>query len=522
MVSIDTKDEIQSKYLPLDIPPLIIRLLELNFKKVYISAAMTVTPYRTNLFQDRKELYQLLLAGKQQAIAQDYPQIVSISQEIPPLDPLAVLQTIAQPNQLQFYGEKRSQNQAIAAIGATIYQQFSGINRFKITQNFIHSALANIISNGHVNLPFSGPHFFCSFTFFAEQINPDSPFAAATIFLPRWQISCYKNQCVLVANVEINSEVNLELVLKKLADDFKLINMSERTLTNIISTNYPKIMQKDNENSQQFKSSVLSALKLIQNNQFSKIVLANTIDVISPKPFNLVKSLDNLRQHYADCYIFSTSNGKGQNFMGASPERLISIRNHQLITDALAGSAPRGKTAAEDTKLADKLLSSEKERREHQFVLNFITQKLSQLGLIPQISPTPQILKLSNIQHLWTPIQAQLLNSIHPLEIIAQLHPTPAVAGVPTQIAQAQIRHYETFDRSLYAAPIGWVDYQGNCEFIVGIRSALIETENPSHNQKNTYRARLYAGAGIVAGSEPNKELAEIQLKLQALLKALL
>ena len=155
-------------------------------------------------------------------------------------------------------------------------------------------------------------------------------------------------------------------------------------------------------------------------------------------------------------------------------------------------------------------------------MLDFISERLAELGLIPLMLPTPQLLQLSNIQHLWTPIQAQLPTDIHPLEIVAKLHPTPAVAGVPTKIAQEQILALETFDRSLYAAPLGWVDYQGNCEFIVGIRSALIESEKPSQLLAKSYRARLYAGAGIVAGSDPNKELAEIQLKLQTLLKALL
>ncbi|MGK7918455.1 MAG: chorismate-binding protein, partial [Trichodesmium sp.] len=117
----------------------------------------------------------------------------------------------------------------------------------------------------------------------------------------------------------------------------------------------------------------------------------------------------------------------------------------------------------------------------------------------------------SNIQHLWTPITAEISQNIHLLEILAELHPTPAVAGFPRDIAQAQIQNFETFDRSVYAAPIGWIDHQGNGEFAVGIRSALI---NGDH-------ARLYAGAGIVAGSKPDKELAEVQLKLQTLLKAL-
>ncbi|NES23798.1 MAG: isochorismate synthase [Symploca sp. SIO3E6] len=271
-----------------------------------------------------------------------------------------------------------------------------------------------------------------------------------------------------------------------------------------------------------FKSSVRSALKSIQTHQLSKIVLANAIDVVSPRQFKLVNSLDSLRQNYPDCYIFSISNGKGQNFIGASPECLVSIQNRQLVTDAIAGSAPRGKTAAEDADLAHRLLCSEKERREHRFVLDFMIKCLSELGLNPQVQPTNQLLQLSNIQHLWTPIKAQLLTDIHPLEIVAKLHPTPAVAGVPTKMAQEQILALETFDRSLYAAPLGWVDHQGNCEFIVGIRSALIETTKPLSENWPTCRARLYAGAGIVAGSDPNKELAEIQLKFQALLKTLL
>ncbi|HBB36025.1 MAG TPA: isochorismate synthase [Cyanobacteria bacterium UBA8803] len=483
---------------------------------------MTVTPYRTNLFQDRQELYQLLFRGKQQAIAKDCPQVVSISQEIPLLDPLAVLQAIAQPEQLQFFWQKSSSNEAIVAIDSAISFQFTGINRFKKSQNFIQSVLANTISNGHLNRPFSGPHFFCSFTFFESDLNLDYPFPPATIFLPRWQVSCYHEHCVLVANVEINSQVNLDLILKSLCHHFQIISWSGRSLSTFIQPESKKFIKQESHNAEHFKSSVLSALKLIKTNQFRKIVLASTIDVVSSLPFNLVNSLDNLRQRHPDCYIFSTSNGKRHNFIGASPERLISIRNQQLATDALAGSAPRGTTVAEDGALADRLLSSEKERREHQFVLDFITQRLSQLGLRLQVLPTTQLLKLSNIQHLWTPIQAQLVGSVHPLEIVAELHPTPAVAGVPTQIAQEQIRRYETFDRSLYAAPLGWVDYQGNCEFIVGIRSALIETHKPSQLSTNPYRARLYAGAGIVAGSDPDKELAEIQLKLQVLLKALL
>jgi menaquinone-specific isochorismate synthase len=209
--------------------------------------------------------------------------------------------------------------------------------------------------------------------------------------------------------------------------------------------------------------------------------------------------------------VFSVGNGRGQSFIGASPERILSIHNHQLVTDALAGSSPRGRSSLEDEALAQRLISCDKERHEHQVVVDFIKQRLVDLGLQPTFTRHPSILPLSNIQHLHTPIHADVPSSIHPLEILASLHPTPAVAGMPRAIACQQIRQYENFERSLYAAPLGWVDGQGNAEFVVGIRSALLDGNC----------ARLYAGAGIVKGSDPDREVAEIKLKFQTLLQAL-
>jgi menaquinone-specific isochorismate synthase len=300
------------------------------------------------------------------------------------------------------------------------------------------------------------------------------------------------------------------MIAKELWQDFRKISCYKPSFDN--ATHHPaSYIIEDVAATDSFKKSVSSALKAIAKGRLNKIVLAHAVDVISPFPFQLFRSLSNLRRLHADCYIFATSNGKGQNFIGASPERLLSLHNQRLATDALAGSAPRGKTATEDAYFAHSLLSSEKEMREHRAVTDFITQCLCHLGIEPQFPPLPFLLQLANIQHLQTPIQAKVPAHLHLLELLAELHPTPAVAGTPRDVAEAQIRRYETFERSLYAAPIGWVDHQGNGEFAVGIRSALIDG----------CRARLYAGAGIVAGSDPDKELAEIKLKLQTLLEAL-
>ncbi|MEG4496002.1 isochorismate synthase [Microcoleus sp. F10-C6] len=476
---------------------------------------MTVIPHRANLLQDRNQLHQFLLNCQQSLTEKDRTKIVSISQEIYPLDPLAVLQEISEPCQRHFYFEKRDpiagKSFAIAALDSAIHLTVAGTDRFVAAQNFIRSTVANTITIGAERLPFSGPHFFCSFAFFDENIAANSYFPPATIFLPKWQITRQKDSCILVANAIIEKDRNVKNIAENIWQTFdKIESRKYHKLTTAIDSSI-SLKQIPVNDASQFKTSVKSALELIASKYFSKIVLSQAINVISQTPFSLIDSLNNLRLSYPDCYVFSTSNGKGQNFIGASPERLISIHNNQLLTDALAGSAPRGKTEAGDAKLAQGLLESEKDIREHQVVIDFIVDRLSKLGITPNFSPVPRLLQLSNIQHLWTPITAQIPPDIHLLKILAQLHPTPAVAGVPRDIALEQIRRCESCDRSLYAAPLGWIDRTGNGEFAVGIRSALIDGD----------RAILYAGAGIVAGSEPEKELAEIQLKLQPLLNAL-
>jgi menaquinone-specific isochorismate synthase len=476
---------------------------------------MTVIPHRANLLQDRNQLHQFLLNCQQSLTEKDRTKIVSISQEIYPLDPLAVLQEIAEPCQRHFYFEKRDpisgKSFAIAALDSAIHLTVAGTERFALAQNFIQSCLARTITIGTERLPFSGPHFFCSFAFFDENVTTNSYFPPGTVFLPKWQITRLKDSCIIVANAIINTDINVKILTEKIWQSFDKIESQKYPKITTSSNSAISLKQIPVKDSALFKTSVKSALKLIESQYFSKIVLSQAINVISQTPFSLIDSLNNLRLTYPGCYVFSTSNGKGQNFIGASPERLISIHNNQLVTDALAGSAPRGKTEVEDANLGKGLLNSEKDLREHQVVIDFIVDRLSKLGINPDFSPVPRLLQLSNIQHLWTPIKARIPRDIHLLKILAQLHPTPAVAGVPRDIALQQIRGCESCDRSLYAAPLGWIDRTGNGEFAVGIRSALIDGD----------RAILYAGAGIVAGSEPEKELAEIQLKLQALLNAL-
>jgi menaquinone-specific isochorismate synthase len=440
-------------------------------------------------------------------------KILSFVQKIPAIDPLAVFQKFAPTNTLRFYWENPSKQEAIAAWGITRDLVIESNARFAKTQSFIKSCFKQVIQEGDLNIGGGETRIFCSFSFFNDTALTNSSHPAATIFLPRFQVTKRNKNYFLVVNIPLEDRQNLKQIKTQLKQKIKDLNWSEYSTflaTQKETINWEAQNLFSPQNSQYFKSTVRSALDSIAMDELSKIVIAHAVDINSDKPFNVIDSLNNLRDRHPDCYIFAIGNNQGQNFIGASPERLVSIQNRQLVTDALAGSAPRGKSNSEDVQWANILLKNRKEKREHQAVSDFILERLQDMGLKPHQLPL-QLLQLSNIQHLWTPIYAHLPKGIAPLDIVAQLHPTPAVAGVPNKIVCEKIRHYEKFDRALYAAPLGWIDRRENCEFVVGIRSALIEQNH----------ARLYAGAGIVSGSNPDKEFVEIQLKLQSLLKAL-
>jgi menaquinone-specific isochorismate synthase len=459
--------------------------------------------------QNRNKLYQFIDFCQKRSIAEQHAKIASISSVISSIDPLAVLWQFAQWNQRHFYIENRDQQRSIAAIGEARSIQLHGVHRFSKAQDFVQHCLDHLIVNDASQFPWANPYFFSSFTFF-DQNHSSTGFPSAVVFLPQWQVMRYHNQSVILLHEVIDAATDITQLTEKIWHDFQSIRQLNYEFFHLAPP-LPSLLDWEIVDTHDFQSTVSAALKSIQTQELSKLVLAHAVDVMSHLPFQQSHSLHNLRQLHPDCYVFSVGNGEGQSFIGASPERLLSVGDRVLITDALAGSAPRGRTVAEDTELARRLLHSHKERHEHQVVVDFICQTLMQFGLKLKLAPVPDLLRLSNIQHLHTPIQTKLPGGLHPLEILSALHPTPAVAGLPRDIACQQIQQYEQFERSLYAAPIGWVDTQGNAEFVVGIRSALLEGN----------QARLYAGAGIVSGSDPEREFAEVRLKLQALLRAL-
>ncbi|MBD2256176.1 isochorismate synthase [Pseudanabaena sp. FACHB-2040] len=472
---------------------------------------MPVVPYRSDCLLYGNAIYTFLTDCYQLAIQDNQPKIASLSFDLPLLDPLTVLAQVSDSEERHFYLENPGQRRATVAFGTTLAHTSEGKNRFRQAQQFVETWTRQTVLQKFQTTAPPSPRFFCNFTFFPQHHSAEPPFPAASVFLPSWQVTRHHQTCQLTANLLITPDALLDELTQRV---LRQIDQLEQLANSSSSYGYRNaaapgpILQ---TGTVAFKQAVSHALTQIAQNRLSKIVLAHAVDIAAPHAFHLSHSLHRLRQNHPDCHTFSVSNGRGATFIGASPERLLSTRHHTLITDALAGSAPRGRTEVEDRVLAENLLANPKERDEHQFVVEFLTHQLLSLGLRPSYRAVPELLRLANIQHLHTPIRAMLPTHASPLRLVEALHPTPAVAGVPTEAACQEIWHHEAFDRSLYAAPLGWVDDRGNSEFIVGIRSALIQ-EN---------RARLYAGAGIVVGSDPERELAEIQLKLRALGEAL-
>jgi menaquinone-specific isochorismate synthase len=261
-----------------------------------------------------------------------------------------------------------------------------------------------------------------------------------------------------------------------------------------------------------YEDAVRRALERISRGEIEKVVIARAKDVRAPAPLHPLRMLNGLRQRFPDCSAFSVANGRGQSFIGASPERLLRVEDGVALTEALAGSAGRGASASEDAALGASLLASEKDLREQRIVLDSIVASLAPLGLDLRYGGGPVLRRLSNVQHLHTAVEAELPEGVTLLDMLGRLHPTPAVGGAPGEAATPLIAGLEGFSRGLYGGALGWIDAKGAGEFIVGLRSALVDGAC----------ARMYAGAGIVAGSSPEGEFEETELKFRAMQDALL
>ena len=266
---------------------------------------------------------------------------------------------------------------------------------------------------------------------------------------------------------------------------------------------------------------VESAREAIRNGRLDKVVLSLQVLEVSESPFDLRSVVRSLAAGYPECFTFTF-----ESLVGASPELLVRREGRSVRSIPLAGSTRRGATGEEDAELARKLLSSRKDRWEHDLAVVTVVESLHPLCRTLRIDPEPTVLRLANVQHLATEVAGELsADPMAPtapmapaapaaptaLEIAGAVHPTAAVCGTPTRKALAFIRELEGVNRGRYAGPVGWVDARGDGEWAIALRCAELSGT----------AARLFAGAGIVSGSDPVAELEDARLKLRPVGSAL-
>lgn len=260
-----------------------------------------------------------------------------------------------------------------------------------------------------------------------------------------------------------------------------------------------------------YEHAVSDAVEAIRAGRWRKLVLAREVQVTAPAAHSPAALFGALRAAFGSCFCFCVGTPEAA-FVGASPELLVRRSGAVAATVALAGSARRSADPAVDDHLGEQLRLSDKDRSEHAIVVERIARSLAPLSVWVERAPEPVVIRVANVQHLATPIHAQLAESRSVLELAELLHPTPAVGPEPLDPAGvAMIAELERLERGWYAGPVGWMDAVADGEFCVALRSALLRDRT----------AHLFAGAGIVADSDPAAELAETEIKLGALLPLL-
>jgi menaquinone-specific isochorismate synthase len=383
----------------------------------------------------------------------------------------------------------------IVGIGAALELRGDGSERWRT----IADAARGVVVGAVPDDPLARPRFLggAAFAPGAADVAPWTNFGDGWFMLPRWTYVSDGTRATLVLAVEPHEAA--------LASRWhgELETLRAALATTFVPRAQPPLLAFDPGDRDAWRAQVGAITDAITRGEYAKIVAARSALVTlagDARAADMIAELDARHPETARIVVRPPNAGT---LIAATPERLVRRDGEVVSCDALAGSA-RADEGPEP------LLASGKDRREHDLVVSAIASALSELGAAVDIPAEPGVRTLRHVLHLHTPVAAALREPRHVLDVAAALHPTPAVGGTPTRVATDWIAEHERA-RGWYASPVGWFDLDGNGELAVAIRSGVLVGD----------RAHLWAGAGIVAGSDPDRELAETDLKLRAMLGAL-
>ncbi len=410
------------------------------------------------------------------------------------VEPINILNWLHnQPFEQKFYWLNRDRNCEIGAVGKL----------FEIkAENSSHAAsvylrMKEILASSRSPIKFFGG---MRFNPYGSCDSDWESFGTAYFFLPLFELSRLDNHVHLIYNFYLNIDDLLPAILIKFEEAFDRLNFLEKDY----HRGLPSVEKiQDNPSRSEWEEMMRRSLQYIKEGELQKIVLARRSVFEFEKPPEPIFFLKKLKGKTQNTFTFYLQMEKYLTFFGATPEQLYFRQQRKILSEAIAGTYPRGKDIEEDQIFLQDLLSNDKELREHNWVNDEVKRGLKKLCSHLDESRIKEVIKLSFVQHIYTKFKGNLSDGVSDKEILDELHPTPAVAGFPKRESLAYIDKLENFDRGWYAGPIGWVSADSS-QFAVAIRSALLRRKKLS----------VFAGAGIVLGSNSEKEWQEIENKI--------
>jgi isochorismate synthase len=459
----------------------------------------------------RSRLSSVLACAVSRARRRGMSTLASITAPLPgEVDPSAVALGSRRAGEPWFLLEQPARDRmALAALGETTAIEAAGPGRFEEVAARWRELAAGAVSWGE-GVEEAGPIAVGGFAFAASGARSPAwaGFAPASMIVPEVAIVRERGAARITLTAMAGPDDVPERLLARL--EGRMAELRESGLPLLDPDPVTRCVVSSAMPPEHYEAAVARAKEMIEVGGIEKIVLAREVQVHGPGDHDPGAIFDVLREAFASCFVMCVGRGEAS-LIGASPELLVRREGQRLSTLALAGSSRRSADPAVDAHLGEQLLRSASYSEEHAIVVRRIERALRPHSVWVASGREPQLAQIANIQHLATPIRAQLAAPMDAIELAGLLHPTPAIGGEPSAPALELIPALEGLDRGWYSGPVGWTDATGDGEFCVALRCALLRGRV----------AHCYAGNGIVRDSEPASELAETEVKLSALLPLL-
>lgn len=465
---------------------------------------------------DRERLSARLDLALQRARRSGQPTLATVTCTLAAdVDPSAVVCASRRAEEPWFVFEQPDRGgAALAGLGEAIRIEDSGADRFVTVADRWRSLSAKAVADSPGEQGGGGPIAVGGFAFAPD--GGGSPawrgFEPASLVVPEVTLTRERHDGEHRVSLTLAALVQPDDITEEVlsALDRRLEELSDAPLPLLDPAPTGRFQVSSGMPPEHFEAAVARATETIRAGDLQKIVLAREVQVHAPSDYDPAAVFGVLRDAFPSCFVFCIGRGDAT-LVAASPELLVRREGQRVSTIALAGSTRRSADPAVDAHLGEQLMRDESYREEHAIVARRIEHTLNRYAIWVATPPEPTLVQMANIQHLATPIRAQLAAPVEAIELAGLMHPTPAVGGEPSAEALGLIPALEGLDRGWYTGPVGWTDAAGDGEFCVALRCALLRGNV----------ARCYAGNGIVRGSKPAAELAETEVKLQALLPLL-